>query len=66
MIFTEDNSVLEVALEINHQGQVAYKPVACKKSVFREHFSIFFCCKCMFISPRYIYLNVQDNLLALT
>ena len=31
--FTEDDSILEVALKINLRGLVAYKPVACKKSV---------------------------------
>ena len=39
--FTEDNSVLEVALEINLRGQVAYKPVACKK-VYLENISPYF------------------------
>ena len=39
-LFNEDGLALKVAEEIRFQWLVPYKPVACKKSIFAEHFSI--------------------------
>ena len=44
------------------KGQLLINQFLVKKVYLQNISQSFFCCKCMFISPTYVYLIVQDKL----